>query len=265
MEKRIFQSALGCPLGRVTLAGWNRNTPVAPPRPLRVYGSYALVYSLAGVARYEDALGCRTDIRPGDLIVVFPKVGHRYGPPAGQTWEEYFVCFEGPIFDLWRKRGVLSPARPVYRLEPLDYWLRRLEEIVAPHLPALERVCRVQAMLADALAQHQRDAAAEQDELWLTQARGLLDADPSKALYVETVARKLGLSHETFRKKFTRLAGVSPYRYRMTRVIDHACRLVREERLSNKEIAAQLGFSDAFHSPTGSNGSRGIPRPSSAR
>jgi AraC-like DNA-binding protein len=247
MEKRTFQSAIGCPLGRVTLAGWNRNTPAAHDGPMRVYGSYAVVYSLAGAAHYADALGRSADIRPGDLILVFPNVGHRYGPPAGKTWDEFYVCFEGPVFDVWRKRGVLNPARPIYHLEPLDYWLRRLEEIVAPNLPALERVCRAQTFLADALTNYERDLAAERDEVWLAQARSLLDADIAKALYVETVARKLGLSNETFRKRFVRLAGISPYRYRMTRVIDHACRLVREDRLTNKEIAEQLGFSDEFH------------------
>ena len=142
---------------------------------------------------------------------------------------------------------MLTPDRPVYHLTPLEYWLNRFKAIVAPNLPALERVCRVQAVLADALTNYQRDVAAERDEAWLAQARALLETDIETPLYVATVARKLGVSYETFRKKFVRLAGISPYRYRMTRVIEHACRLVHEERLTNREIADQLGFSDEFH------------------
>ncbi len=247
MRELGFQSAVGSPLGRVTLAGMNRDDGGLLRSPLRVYGSYALVYSLAGAAHYEDALGYQTDISPGDLIIVFPDIGHRYGPQSGKTWDEYYVCFEGPVFDLWRQQGVLNPARPVYHVEPRDYWQHRLEEIVAPNLPPLERICRVQAVLADALTNYQRDIAAERDEEWLAQARALLATDIENPLYVEEVARKLKLSHETFRKKFVRLAGVSPYRYRLTQVIDHACRLVHEGRLTNKEIADQLGFSDEFH------------------
>lgn len=245
--ERAFHSAVGSPLGRVTLAGLNRNHCGLPPDRLRVYGSYALVYSLAGAAHYRDARGHETDIRPGDLVIIFPDIGHHYGPQPGKTWDEYFVCFEGPVFDVWRKRGVLDPARPVYHLEPLDYWQHRLEEIVAPNLPPLERVCRLQSVLADALTNYQRDTATERDEEWLTRARALLAADIEQPLYVDNVARKLNISPETFRKKFVRLARVSPYRYRLTRVIDHACRLVHEGRLTNKEIAAQLGFSDEFH------------------
>lgn len=247
MTKRAFQSAASSPLGRVMLAGWNHNTPPARPGPMRVYGSYALVYSLAGLAQYEDTRGHTAEINPGDLIIVFPDIGQRYAPTSGQTWDEYFVCFEGPVFDLWRRRGLLSPNRPIYHLRPIEHWLSRLEAIVAPNVPALDRVCRVQALLADALSNYQRDVTAERDEAWLVQARMLLETEIETPLYVANVARQLGLSHETFRKKFVRLAGISPYRYRMTRVIDHACRLVHEERLTNKEIAELLGFSDEFH------------------
>jgi AraC-like DNA-binding protein len=55
------------------------------------------------------------------------------------------------------------------------------------------------------------------------------------------------MSAETFRKKFARLAGTPPWRYRMTQVIERACRLVHEGRLTNKEIAERLGFNDEFH------------------
>ncbi len=75
----------------------------------------------------------------------------------------------------------------------------------------------------------------------------MLDAGIGEELYVEDVARRLGMSPETFRKKFARLAGISPWRHRMTQVIERACEWVHEGRLTNKEIAARLGFSDEFH------------------
>ena len=263
--EHAFQSAVGSPLGRIPLAGLLRGSTGIPSDQMRVFGSYALVYSLAGTAHYRDVLGHEAEITPGDLILVFPDIGHTYGPLPGKLWDQYYVCFEGPVFDVWRKRGVLDPARPIYRLEPLDYWQRRLEEIVAPNLPPLERVCRLQSFLADALTHYQRDAATERDDAWLAQARGFLTADIEKPLYVDTIARRLKMSPETFRKKFVRLAKVSPYRYRLTRVIDHACRLVREEGLSNKEIAARLGSVTSSTSPAGSNKSPAARRLSSAR
>lgn len=234
-------------MGGVTLAGTIRGSQGVSAAPMRVLGSYAIVYLLAGGGRYEDALGGVKEIAEGDLIVLFPDVPHAYGPPSGGQWDEIYIVFDGPVFDLWREKALLKPSVPVYHLEPVDYWLRRLEEVVAPNLSILDRICRLQSVLASALTDYQRDPASARDEEWLAQAQALLDADIGKALYVEHVARRLGLSPETFRKKFARLAGAPPWRYRMTRVIEYACRLVHEGRLTNKEIAEQFGFNDEFH------------------
>lgn len=245
--RRLFESATGSPLGRITLAGTIRDNTGLVPKPMRVLGSYAIVYLLHGGGRYADARGRRHTVGPGDLLLLFPDIGHSYGPEPGGRWDEIYLVFDGPIFDLWRKRVVLSPARVLYHLEPLEYWLRRFEDVVAPNLPALERVCLLQAVLADALTNYQRDPAATRDEEWLARARAFLEPGEEKELYVEDVARRLGMSPETFRKKFARLSGTTPWRYRMTRVIEQACRLVHEGRLSCKEIAMGLGFNDEFH------------------
>ncbi len=234
-------------MGQVTLMGTIRDSSGVPATPMRVLGSYAVVYLLGGGGRYEDARGVREEVAAGDLLLIFPDIAHTYGPLPGGRWDEIYVVFDGPVFDLWRERGVLAPEAPVYHLEPVENWLRRFGEIAAPGLSPLERVCRLQTALADALANYRRDPAAALDEEWLARARALLDADPGAELYVDDTARRLGLSPETFRKRFARLAGIPPWRYRMTRVIERACRLVHEGRLTNKEIAAQLGFNDEFH------------------
>ncbi|MDD5198819.1 MAG: AraC family transcriptional regulator [Terrimicrobiaceae bacterium] len=245
--RQLFQSAAGCPLGRITLAGTIRKSTGSTTGPMRILGSYAIVYLVGGGGRYEDALGRRKEARAGDLLLLFPDIGHWYSPAPGGRWDEIYIVFDGPVFDLWRKRGVLAPDAPIYHLEPLEYWLRRFEEVVAPNLPALERVCRLQSVLSGVFTHYQRNPAAARDEEWLARACELLDAGIGEELYVEDVPRRLGISVETFRKKFARLAGAPPWRYRMTRVIERGCRLVHEGRLTNKEIAAKLGFNDEFH------------------
>ena len=61
------------------------------------------------------------------------------------------------------------------------------------------------------------------------------------------IARKLGLSYETFRKDFARHTGQPPARYRLHRLIDQARALITERHLSNKQLAETLGFYDEFH------------------
>ncbi len=236
-------SSVGCPLGNITLAGYIENGPGIPAGTLRTYGSYALVYCL-GDGDYEDSNGFRTRLRAGDLILVFPDLPHRYGPGKGDTWTEIYVVFEGPVFDLWRERGVLVPQKPVHHLQPVKYWRRRIEEIAAPDIPVLERVCRLQSVLAEALSQAD---SKNPNETWGRQARELLGADLERPLYVEEVARRMKTSPETFRKKFARLTGLSPWQYRQACLVERACQLIHQERLTNKEIAGRLGFSDEFH------------------
>ncbi len=214
---------------------------------MRVMGSYALVYVLAGGGRFTDALGCRKEICEGDLVLIFPDVAHTYGPPRGGHWDEIHIVFEGPVFDLWRAGGILREEKPVYHLEPVDYWRSRFEQIVEPNLSSLERVCRLQSALAAALTDYQRSPVSARNEAWLAQARALLDAKIGEPVYVDDVARRLGVSPETFRKKFARLAGMSPWRYRTRQVIERACQMVHEGELTNKEIAGILGYNDEFH------------------
>lgn len=61
------------------------------------------------------------------------------------------------------------------------------------------------------------------------------------------VARSLGMSYESFRKKFAHRMGTPPSRYRQARMIEQACALLMRRSLSHRQIAEQLGFCDEFH------------------
>lgn len=76
---------------------------------MRVLGSYALVYVVGGGGEYSDARGTRRQVSEGDLIWVFPDIPHAYGPARGGRWDEIYLVFDGPVFDLWRQRGLLDP------------------------------------------------------------------------------------------------------------------------------------------------------------
>src|SRR5262245_26841189 len=64
-----------------------RSTQIGPLRArrgymgsVRVLASYALVYARDGIAHYWDENGTVRDIWPGDVILVFPNMRHKYGP-----------------------------------------------------------------------------------------------------------------------------------------------------------------------------------------
>jgi AraC-like DNA-binding protein len=242
-----YQSTVVSPVGGVTLAGFIRDSAGVPADPMRVFGQYALVYLVEGAGRYADANGVRLDVSPGDLLTVFPDLPHTYGPGPGQRWSEFYVAFVGPVFDLWRRQGLLDPARPRRRLEPIDYWLRQLERVIEP-ADGLSRACRVQQFLADTIEHTRQLTTASHETAWLADARRLLtpteDSPPPRP---EAVAEMLGMSYEVFRKKFAQFAGVPPAKFRDAGLIDLATRLLHDRALPLKQIARRCGFYDEFH------------------
>jgi len=240
-------------LGKISMAGCIRGSAGVSFTSMRILGSYALVYLTDGSGRYQMRGQPPLRCRAGDLLVIFPEIAHGYGPEAGGRWSEIYVVFEGEVFDLWRRLGILTPERPLLRLLPVGHHAKSLRQLAigrGDDDPArqLDRVCKLQSFLALALARSpggKRGPEAAAWPEWVTASAERMEADVTAPL--EAIARGAGLSYESFRKKFRAITGVSPARYRSRILIDLARKMIYEERLSNKELADRLGFCDEFH------------------
>lgn len=253
-DSRIWvRNARATNLGGVALAGHLRTSAGLPRRPMRVLGSYAVVYLLDGSGRFADGTGFATSVSAGDLLVLFPDIPHSYGPGDSGHWSELYIVFDGPVFDLWRRAGLLDPARPVRHLEPVDQWAKAWTEILSPQpqpglRAALAEICRLQTVLAEALTEpDQPNPEHPDDQRWLARATALLDADTRREVPLEDIAARLGYSYHGFRKRFRRLVGMSPAKYRGILSIDRACELMADGTQSDRAIATELGYCDEFH------------------
>lgn len=246
-SRLVLQSRSQGKLGQVSVAGYLRNSPGIPFHRPRTFGHYALVYLLDGSGRMKSGAQPVVKCRAGDLLFVYPEIPHAYGPGPGESWSEFYVVFDGPVFDLWRRTGLLQPGDSIRHLPHIRRWLPQLESVAEPHLPEspegmLRRVCRLQKFLSDVAT----EAKPEPPRLpWLEPAMRQLLATPP--VPVPRIARSLGLSYETFRKEFARETGQPPAHYRLHRLIEQARQLITERNLSNKQIAETLGFYDEFH------------------
>lgn len=245
----VNQGSFNTPLGAIRLAGKIIDSTGANQGPRRRLGAYALVYSLEGSCDYWDELNGHRTIGAGQLFTVFPEIAHRYGR-RGLGWNEFFILFEGPLFDLWRAQGILDPRAPPITLKPVPYWLAQWESCLETHglygEPAgLRQVSRLQQVFLEALAV--TGPASRPRPRWLPAACEALEAPLSAGRSLPDLARDLGLSFESFRKKFTDFVGMPPAKYRTKHLMDEACRLVAERELTGKEIAERLGFSDEYH------------------
>jgi len=246
-----FQNAAASPLGRITLAGFGVRQSVAVPKP-RMLGQFAIVYIVDGRGKYTDTNGIRKNIETGDMMILFPDIAHVYNPLPGTRWVTSYLCFQGPIFDLWRRQGLLNPRKPVHHAEPVAAWSRRIEAVVdagrqAGSASSLLGICRLQQLLAEVVTGAGRSTVYQNESQWLDRVSGLIEANLAGPVDWENLAHHVGLSAESFRKRFTRLAGQPPARYRMGRLMDRACELMQNRSLKDRQIAESLGFCDEFY------------------
>jgi AraC-like DNA-binding protein len=251
-QSRYFFDQARIPrLGHVSVAGI-QVTSGLPKHPLRVFGHYALVYITDGVGELIDERGLNIPVSAGDLLFVFPEIGHTYSPLTGTVWTEIFVVFDGPLFELWRQSGLLDPRRPILHLEPVEFWARQLVDTVwsvpqSGRETTLVRLCRLQQFVADARRHAIGTADGERGSRWLSQATMLLESDLTRQPDYTRIAQQLGMSYDGFRKRFVKEMGLSPGKYHGQYRINHACLLLATESVTLKEIATRLGFSDEFH------------------
>lgn len=238
--------------GTLKLAGSLEDVPGIDPASMRVLGSYALVLMVDADGYFVDGNGHSQALKPADAVLIFPDIPHAYGPGPGSSWHQIYVVFEGMLFDDLRAAGILSPTNPVWHLEPLDYWVRRLEEVFQPVRPqskttALRALGRFVHLLTDMAATH-AEAKRPPEQVWVEESMHLL-AEPTHDgwLSPQAVATTVGLSYESFRKQFARHTGDSPARFRKRRRIEHACAAIYQGSRSFKELAEELGFCDEFH------------------
>jgi AraC-like DNA-binding protein len=250
--KILFRNDSTTPLGRLTLAGFIKNSAGVRGPTMRVLGSYALVYLLEGSGTYCDARGCSARVQAGDLLLIFPDIGHTYGPEAGEHWNEIYCVFDGPVFDVWRHVGLLDQSRPVMRLTPVPIWLEKLESVLParPGVTMAERTVEISRFLAtftEMLVHGATDAADTTQPSWIRRACTLLEMNLHEECSLAEVASALDMPYETFRKRFRQHVGVSPGRYRAIRRVDAACAMLQHSDMTILMIATQLGFGDEFH------------------
>ena len=219
---------------------------------MRIFGQWAVVYLVAGVGRYHDARGIDTPVVAGDVILVSPEVAHSYGPRAGEVWHEIYVCFRGPIFEVWREAGAFALRNPVFQWKPPRQGLEVLKPFFSywnqPGASMLEGVGLWQLVLSRIFSSGSFNPELEPHPAWFLRAVELLERSPledDKTL--RGIATACGMGYESFRKKFAVIAGRPPGRYALGRRIERARQLLARHRFTNKELASLLGFSDEFH------------------
>ena len=233
------------PLGGIRLAALVRNG-MGVPVPRRILNCYSVVYVFGGSGTYRDDDTPETPINAGDVIQLMPSTAHWYGPDSSRGWDEVFIMFEGPAFELMESAGCMQLNAPVTTCKPLDHWRQRFVAAAAHSTTdgsysAIGEVLRVQRLLLDLMVATQENH--EDDNAWLDEARlALKNTDSGRE-----AAKQLGTGYESFRKRFRKLSGMAPGRYRAHVTMEQACDLLTGHEHTVREIARMLDYCDEFH------------------
>jgi len=248
----MFDGAVSSPFGNIISAASNYKSMGVPRDQLRTLEAYSIVFITQGEGVYFDATNGEHAVKPGSLLLIFPDVPHTYGPVGGGVWEETHIIFKGPILDLWYQHHVIKCEEPVYFLDAITYWHKKINDISfgctdSNLIGSLTRLSKLQLLLTEILAYKESQKQGVVNMRWLVEARALLEENLTEKINIEKVALTLNMTYDGFRKAFTRIEGVSPGRYRSSKVIQLAGERLATERLTIKEIAYELGFSSEFH------------------
>jgi len=238
-------------------------------RALRISDSWAMSLRLEETPTYRRTLECFSltfilkgegllllpnttyPLRAGDLLILFPGIPHAYGPPPGKRWDEFSLFFGGPVFNAWQGIPPLDPARPVLSLKPTPYWLERFQALVLPIARSRTPLGPRHWIHLLALLSEMAESVSETEKSetrWFERARALLnDQHNERQLPWPEIARSMGTSERTFRRRFLRLAGCTPARFHEQLRFTEARRLLLETDLKISTIAQRLSFANEYH------------------
>ncbi|MBF0246192.1 MAG: helix-turn-helix transcriptional regulator [Planctomycetes bacterium] len=212
---------------------------------------YSAVYVLRGQGLYETDTGERYALVPGSAFQRFTGMPHRLLIDPESGWAECWIALAGEIQAVLPPFQMGLPDQPV--LNPgLQSSLVRDFESILQQLKSTAgmmqgRILASVILLLTRLHEEDQRASppAARAEV-LNEARRLPATDLASRAPVAELIASLNLGYENFRKLFTRQMGVSPAIYRIRARIDEACRLLTRQSFSIKEVAALLGYPNAY-------------------
>lgn len=220
----------------------------------RVLRAWQILHIHEGSGEYESHLAGRFRIRAGTTLLLFPGVWHRYRPNPATGWTESWVELEGAIMDRLMASAQIDPSQSVFPPKrPLTFFstlseIHRLARHPKKGFAAVLAASSLQllAMLVQPVTT--TPTLPQSASLALVQrARNLIEARGGDSLSIHKLAKGLGVAESHFRRIFKAHIGLSPKRYHRAIRLRKVQALLQSTPSTIGEIAAQTGYSSAFH------------------
>ncbi|WP_461537614.1 helix-turn-helix domain-containing protein [Spongorhabdus nitratireducens] len=193
------------------------------------------------------------EITAGDLLLLPKGSSHRYRADTRQPWTIYWMHFAGLQSERLLEDLDYTPEQPVVQLGLQPSFMADFKRLLSlrhsgySHNIFIYGASLVRQMLCYLSLEVKNTTAITRHNFNLDAIHGLMLANLSSSLDLDTLAASVNLSKYHFATKYKQLTGYSPIRHFIHMKMERACEMLDSSQLSISEISSKLGYDDPLY------------------
>lgn len=212
-----------------------------------VFQYYGGLYVVSGRGEYVDAVtGERYPVTPGCVLQRMPGKPHHTFIEEDSNWLEFYFCAGARIFESLVSMKLITDQPVFFVGESMEIFDRLLayQQLFerTDDFHSVELLIEFQKLLC--YLNGFRNLPAKKDLMQAVCEK--LRENCTVGTRLEEIAAECGIGYEALRKQFRQAFGCSLSQYRIGLRINAGKKMLLDEGMSIKEVAAQLGYCDTY-------------------
>lgn len=222
-------------------------------RKTRVINDFQLMYIIDGEGIFTSKHCQRTELKKGDIFILFPGEWHMYYPNPKTGWKAYWIWFNGKTIQDSFENKFITLDKPVYSIGTSDIITRLYNDAYSTSLQegpySQQRLAGIVSYILGLMLSMENEYQLSKNSRSVNIVNeGLLIISETleSDISIQDIAEKLHVSYNYFRRIFRRQTGVAPAIYQKNQKIQRAKEMLLYTQLSIKEIAFKLDFDFSY-------------------
>lgn len=214
----------------------------------RVLNEYQLIYVTKGQGVFVSMSQKQTEIKAGNMQLLFPSEWHSYYPHSDTGWNEYWIGFKSAAMDDRVRNNFFTRQQPIFEVGYQEEIVRLYQEAMSVATAQNAGYQQILGGIVDLLLgyAYAYDKHPVSEELPVaTQINGaeiLMREQFANGITAEQVATQMNMGYSWFRHLFKKFSGFAPNQYILKLKISKAKSLLVNTDMIIKEIAYKCGF-----------------------
>lgn len=217
----------------------------------RVLDEYQLLYITQGKGVFSSDSYRKTEIKGGNMFLLFPGEWHSYRPNIVTGWDEYWIGFKGVNIDTRIQHGFFSKDNPVFNVgirEDIVQLYKQAIEVAKEQGTGFQQLMAGVVNHLLGLAYSQNKHASFEDlrvTKQINRAKIIMCETFKTNIKPEEVAQQVNMSYSWFRRIFKQYTGFAPSQYLLELRLQRSKELLTNTDLTSQEVAFDVGFENS--------------------